>query len=192
MSTRATASGSAAQPACKRLFFALWPSAETRAAMHSVAAGLITCGRQVVPANLHLTLVFLGSLDVRQECLAVETGDSVRASAFGLELVRFGCFPGPRVVWSGPARAPAALAQLVQSLRRGLHERGLGVETRAFCPHVTLARKVARSFGKQPHPPVVWQAREFCLVHSTTGADGVRYEPLVRWPLGRPNSSPEP
>ncbi|WP_221896434.1 2'-5' RNA ligase family protein [Bathymodiolus japonicus methanotrophic gill symbiont] len=54
----------------KRLFFALWPSEQTRKQIDNFNQSLKLDGlRKVSSANLHITLLFLGNTDAKIECL---------------------------------------------------------------------------------------------------------------------------
>lgn len=102
------------------------------------------------PAQLHLTLVFLGNIFAAQAPLLAARLDAVAACfvPFCVELRAWGCFgapSAPRVVWVG-VQAPPALALLQARLAEAAGDLGLPIETRPFRPHVTLARiKSARN-----------------------------------------------
>jgi 2'-5' RNA ligase len=103
------------------------------------------------PANLHLTLEFLGEL----EGTAVEQAeDAVRAAATGTSVSPGwalvwavpGAFPSrnrPRVLWLGIAEDPR-LRNLRADLQKELRARELPAGERGFRPHLTLARARSR------------------------------------------------
>jgi 2'-5' RNA ligase len=168
----------------RRLFFALWPDAETRAALAALARDRIHGqGRRVVPDNLHITLAFPGNVTgVVQVCLE-EAAGRLSGAPFALAIDRLGYWSGPRVIWAAPSYAPPELWSLTTDLRAVLAGCGLEPEERPYQAHVTLARKVGRALPVTRVAPIPWSISEFCLVESVGGPDGVRY--LVRrvWPL---------
>ena len=104
--------------------------------------------RWVHADSLHLTLRFIGEVDgATAENVAVMLA-SLQGAAFDLVLSGVGCFTHRRhgALWAGvsPKEPVAALAQRVD---RAVQAASLLVETRAFHPHVTLARWS----GPQPH-----------------------------------------
>ncbi len=55
----------------QRLFFALWPSEEVRAGLAEVMASLdVRGGKPVAAENLHITLLFLGSVTAQTRICA--------------------------------------------------------------------------------------------------------------------------
>lgn len=107
--------------------------------------------RWVNPANLHLTLVFLGDVDTRHIPLLRRALDETKPKhqAFEIELKGVGVFPNPsspRVFWAGISN-PAPLAALRGTLLGALPSM-LNVEAGQFSPHVTLARIKAPEPGQ--------------------------------------------
>jgi 2'-5' RNA ligase len=100
--------------------------------------------RWVDPANLHLTLVFLGELDDARLAAATEAaGAAASVKPFTLEVAGLGSFGpphAPRVVWAGLRGNLPRLNQLYEALAAALEARGFPRETRPFAPHLTLAR----------------------------------------------------
>ncbi len=156
----------------KRLFFALWPDDDVRRQLAEIARKQLRGkGRLVAPANLHLTLFFLGSVTMqKQEATEVAAG-LLRARPISLTLDQLGSWPKPQVAWSGSVQTPSALVDLVDLIRGAMVNNGFKLDTRSYKAHVTLAR------------PVRWEAHDFCLVESITHPDGVEYRPMRRWRL---------
>ena len=99
----------------------------------------------VDPANIHLTLKFLGNVaaDRMDEIAAAMTGAVQGTSSFPLEVKELGVFPNPRrvqIVWVGLSGEVATLARLQQRIESGLEKLGFHPEGRRFTPHLTLAR----------------------------------------------------
>lgn len=166
-----------------RLFYALWPDEATRAALQTWQAQLPD-GRAVVPANLHLTLVFLG----QQPAAALPSLQALpsRYADFdcALTLDRLGCFRRQGVVWAGMRETPPAMDGLQRALRQAVVEQGVAVpeEHGAFVPHVTLVRNAAtlpdmEREGKRP--PIVWRARRVVLAESVVQPGGAVYRVLA-------------
>jgi 2'-5' RNA ligase len=168
----------------QRLFFAIWPLPELAAELCCVAGRILEGeDRRVSPENIHLTLVFLGAVDgLFQQC-AERVAAAVRVKSFTLTLEQITCWPKQGILWAGPNQAPAALLQLVSSLKDGLVTCGYVAEERPFAAHLTLARKVRQRYENIPIEPIAWEVRRFCLVRSVTRAEGAVYQIVRSWEL---------
>lgn len=146
--------------------------------------------------TFHLTLKFLGSIDPeRVEDLSARL-DKVSAGnrEFMLDWGGFGAFPTvrkPRTLWVGVDPSPA-LRCLKQDLEWGLNELGYERETRAFQPHITVARAddegagAFRGFDEMvafEKPPAPFRVRSLDLMKSLSAKGSVRYEVLHKSPL---------
>lgn len=160
-----------------RLFFALWPDPTVRAGMTAIMERLPAgCGRLVRPENLHITLVFLGSISRNQEqCVITGAGD-VQVTPVALTLDTLDWWQRPQVVWLGSKQSPASLTLLADELRTLAQRCGIKTDARPFAPHATLARKVNRRVALTISTPVTWYISGFALVRSETRAEGPRYE----------------
>lgn len=169
-----------------RLFFALWPSDDTRDAIYKASREAVkaAAGKPVPPANFHMTLVFLGSVAAEALPLVKNIAASIHAEAFRMELDRFGHWKEPQVLWCGATRVQPAAATLAAKLRERLVNAGFKPDEKPFVPHVTLARKAHRPATLDAFGPVRWEAKEFALVKSVTGAHGSEYFPLATYALG--------
>ena len=103
--------------------------------------GGVEGARWVDRDSLHLTLRFIG--DVEHPVANELRQALVSLQGFGFELVLkgMGAFGGgkPRAIWAGVRRCEALMA--LQADHESLCRRvGLAPETRAFTPHVTIAR----------------------------------------------------
>lgn len=176
-----------------RLFAAIRPSPAMRRRLAATMAG-IAGARWQDDDQLHLTLRFIGEVDRHQaEDIAAALG-SVRAKAVTIEVDGVGCF-GPDAhahsLWAG-VRPNEALTQLQRAVDRALVRVGIAPDTRAFHPHITIAR-LNRSAG----PVDPWladhaglsiaaeTADSFALYESHLGASGALYETIVRYHLER-------
>lgn len=169
------------------MFFALWPAPAVRGKLDQAGRKLrVACGgRQMRANNLHLTLVFLGNVELsRLEALRAVAGE-VRAAPFGLTLTRLGWWKHNRVAWAAPDVTPEPLAELVAQLQDGLRRAGFAFDDRpAYVPHVTLLRNARCEIEEwPPFGPLEWAAGEFVLVRSVTREEGATYEAIGRWTL---------
>jgi 2'-5' RNA ligase len=153
----------------------------------------------VPPANLHVTLKFLGW--TRPEAVGAirerVAAGLVGRKAFEIEAVGTGAFPdagAARVLWVGVRDGSGGLAQLAKDVDQWMVELGFEPETRAYHPHITLGRVRdpggaacgdllgsggAQSFGGS------W-IREVILYESVTKSRGSEYSALFRLPLEAP------
>ena len=157
--------------------------------------------RWVRPEGIHLTLKFLGDIDV-DSVPAISTAldrcaDS--AAPFDLFLEGVGVFPNarrPRVVWVGLGGALESLQGLQQSVERELEALGYARERRAFAPHLTLGRvrdgasaQQGRALseaiaGASVQPGVELPVRDLALMKSDLRPAGAVYTQLHAARLG--------
>lgn len=115
--------------------------------------GLGSGVRPVSPAQLHLTLRFLGDIDpdsVADVSAAIELAVAeARVVAFDAHLTGLGAFPSserPRVVWVG-LRGVGPLTRIVEALDPLLDSLGLVPRDKPWQAHLTVARVKARPPG---------------------------------------------
>ncbi len=94
--------------------------------------------------NLHITLKFLGDIDMNMKAKVVQAVAGVcrRYSPFQVRLQGLGCFPGPRnprVLWLGVAEGGQGLCDIAGELEKGLLPLGFK-EEKKFHPHLTIGR----------------------------------------------------
>jgi 2'-5' RNA ligase len=167
-----------------RLFFALWPDVATRAALDTLARGIVveTGGRAVAADNLHLTLAFLGERPaamVPEFCASVS---AIEVSPFRLSLADVGCWRKTGIAWLAASAPAPQLLGLREHVVRALTTLRIVIDERRFVPHVTLARRIESVVARQLTPPIEWPVGSFSLVASTLGPRGVHYEVLRSWP----------
>lgn len=168
-----------------RLFFALWPDGRVRADLGQTAKRMhrVVDGRCSRADTLHLTLAFLGDVDVEHLPRLLAPPDGVFTSAFLLTLDQWGCWSRNGVGWAAPSRIPEPLRDLAANLEGWLRSAGFELERRAFTPHVTLIRKAQCTPLPDAVTPVSWRVSEFALIHSQLQPGGSRYRILGTWPL---------
>jgi 2'-5' RNA ligase len=132
-----------------RTFIAIDPGKAIRDRTVGLQETLARAGAQVKwvePDNLHVTLLFLGEVDmvdVPALCQAVE--DAVQQHpAFPLTIEMVGCFPNsrrPRILWVGVGEGVQEVVALHDALEPPLLELGCyRREERQYTPHITLGR----------------------------------------------------
>jgi 2'-5' RNA ligase len=93
--------------------------------------------------NLHVTTKFIGEWpEDRLSELVAALGGLPERAPFQIAIGGLGWFPNarePRVFWAG-VTAPPALAELARDTDSVLARLSIPAETRAFSPHLTLAR----------------------------------------------------
>jgi 2'-5' RNA ligase len=168
-----------------RLFFALWPAPQTRAALARLAEEVAreTRGRAVAADNLHLTLAFLGERPVELVPRLHDVAVGVECSAFALLLDDVGCWRKAALAWLGADTPSAELLGLHRALLHGLAGAGVAVDERAYAPHVTLARRTSTMVRRRLAQPIAWDVDAFALVTSQLDRDGAHYRILATWSL---------
>ncbi|MBV4491989.1 RNA 2',3'-cyclic phosphodiesterase [Pseudomonas oryzicola] len=167
----------------KRLFFALPVGDSQRRALAQWRRSLnLRSGKPVPAANFHVTLLFLGDVDVAQVpaiCAAVDKL-ALPATPARLLLDRLQVWQRANALVLEAQQPPGALLQLVYGLQQALLPLGMEAASRDYRPHLTLARDFR---GQPPEagsaPDFYLAVRHFTLYESRKGA----YWPLAQWPL---------
>jgi 2'-5' RNA ligase len=171
-----------------RVFFAAWPHGATRDAVAAVARDVAVDagGRPPRPANIHLTLAFVGDVMPARIGTLREIGAQVSRSATPLVLMldRTGGFRDAGIAWLGASDAPPELERLVGRLSEALAAAGFPVDDRAFRAHVTLARRCRRRVHATTLAAIVWRVERMTLTASDLQSGGSRYRDVAVWPLG--------
>jgi RNA 2',3'-cyclic 3'-phosphodiesterase len=173
----------------RRLFFALWPDAAGREALRAATAAAVAgSGGRAVPAhNLHLTLLFLGSVDpvraAHLPALARQAAATLPAAqrALSIELAQL-------VHWRDAAvlavlgTASPGVAGLAAALRAAAGT-DFRLDLRPFRAHVTVARQVSRPAARVELVPVHWRLDGFALIESRNARGGSLYSVVESYPL---------
>jgi RNA 2',3'-cyclic 3'-phosphodiesterase len=167
-----------------RLFFALWPDPETRAALGALARDVAreTGGRAVAVDNVHLTLAFLGEQPADIVPNLCASAVVVEFAPFRLTLDEVGCFAKTGVAWLGAGATPRELIALQAALAHTLVRLGIALDPRPFAPHLTLSRRIEGTVQRRLPQPVVWNVASFALVASELDRSGARYRVVDAWP----------
>ena len=177
-----------------RVFFGLPApdgAGDRLAAWCSAVGAELPGARLVAPANLHVTLHFVGEVDDEEvgRLCAVCREVAGRAAPVAATLAGLGLLPSParpRVVHLGVEDGAEELRALACALRTRLGVSG----GRRFLAHVTLARvrRVPRLAGERlcrlPLPPVRGTFRSLVLFQSVLRPNGAAYQPLQADLLG--------
>lgn len=153
--------------------------------------------RWVEPANLHLTLWFIGEVaDAQCDAIRASLERPWTSRAFELEFSGAGVFPGSgplRVVWLGVSRGGDGLYTLHEEVEERLVGLGFVAERRPYSAHLTVARvKTARPADAAAARTCLADARpvvsagtidRITLFRSRLSPRGARYEPLLHVPL---------
>jgi RNA 2',3'-cyclic 3'-phosphodiesterase len=149
--------------------------------------------RCVKPANLHLTLRFLGDVDVDRLPGIGEAirGVGRRCHPIKCALGPIGAFPKlthARVLWVGLSGDLSGLNELHRAVETGVSGVGFAPERRPFKPHLTLARArrepVSLSDSTEPGPEASFCLTHLSLYQSDLCPGGARYTALETVRLG--------
>jgi 2'-5' RNA ligase len=182
----------------RRLFFALWPEGEQRAALlHATSKIVRHCGGRRVPeTNLHLTLAFLGSVPESRlgelSAIARRAAEALPSDAAPLAvslaaldhwakaqaLVVLAREDEPR------SATGSGVAQLARILTTQTAAAGFSPDLKPFRAHVTVARKVPRAPRAIEMHKVLWSFDAFALVESRTLPEGPVYSVVESFVLG--------
>ena len=174
-----------------RLFVAIDLPFAVKDALVAMMGGVIGA-RWQSEDQLHLTLRFIGEVDTRTANAISEVLATVRHPAFEMSLRGIGSFERKGrtdALWIGVEPAEPVKA-LHNKLDRALTRIGIAPETRAYHPHVTLARfsrgagpldgflHTSGSVGIEP-----FAVDSFCLFESRLTEAGADYSVVERFPL---------
>lgn len=161
--------------------------------------------RWVTPESLHVTLKFIGEKPDAMVKQVEKSLASVSATAFNISFRAAGFFPNAksvRVFWIG-IEADPGLAKLASDIEDALFAIAIPKESRAFSPHLTLARtgsgapsrqrsdkrnqrfeRLQQRLSNAPIPEFgTMTFREFFLYRSQLSSQGSRYTKIARFEL---------
>ncbi len=169
--------------ATHRVYFALWPDPALRAELSAAVAPVLTGlgGRPVQPANLHLTLEFIGAVAASQLDRLLALGATLSWPAVTLTLDYPEWWRGSQALVLRVLAPAEPLLALQAALRRRIAELGLAVDDRPYRPHVTIAREVAAQPAHATPVSVAWRAATVALIESHPAPGGSHYRPLGLW-----------
>lgn len=164
----------------KRIFFALWPDYRQRDRLRdfiSPVAKMIE-GRAVERSEWHVTLAYIGDLDVRFIPELMRSASEIRFEPFRLRLDRLEFWPRPKIAAVVPPRVPPVMEQLVEQLNGLVLASGIEPQQRVYRPHITVARN-----GRPFEPIQLARSAEiewsrFDLLESISEHGRTHYRPL--------------
>jgi len=160
-----------------------------------IEAGLQQIGAAVgwvAPANIHLTILFLGAVFESQAAALAAAADEI-ASAYQpctLEVKGIGCFgrsQSPKVIWAGLAGNLQPLLALQGAIASAAKNEGIYTDGKPFHPHLTIGRvRSARNIEALAAALGAWPDTAFgtitidrvLLMKSELSARGPIYTPL--------------
>ena len=178
-----------------RLFVALRPPPPIRAALSAAMDGILRA-RWQDDEQIHLTLRYIGEVDRHVAEEVVLALGHVHSAPIDVALAGVGGFDKKGridALWAG-VTPHDALAALHRKIDHALIRVGLAPESRAYLPHVTLAR-MSRNAGFGPEIDLwlaahagltspTFRLEHLTLFESHLGGEAARYEVVERWPLG--------
>lgn len=143
-----------------RLFIGLPVDLKIIEKLNPVLVKLSSCKdtvKTVSPAHMHITMKFLGSTDSETESKILQIlPDTLKKHApLSYDAVGLGAFPSIQkasVLWCGIKSDTSALLSLHGDIEKAMESLGFIRETRAFSPHITVAR--IRKGSNLP-PPII-------------------------------------
>ena len=153
--------------------------------------------RWVDPANLHITLVFIGEVkDENVTATREALTPPFSTAAFELHFAGLGAFPStgaPRVFWVGTRSGAASLAALYEQVVARLLPLGYQPEGRPYSAHLTLGRvkesrradshAIRRSLEEPGADLGSCHVAAVTLFRSHLSPGGSTYEAVLRIPL---------
>jgi len=106
----------------------------------------INCNiKYVEKQNLHITLKFIGEVDITKKEIIKETlsRSLIEEKKFSININSLGCFPnlsGPRILWVGIEEGKKELVFLSEKIDNELSRINIKKETKKFDPHITIGR----------------------------------------------------
>lgn len=175
----------------KRLFLALVITDETKQAIDKWRVrNMETLDIKPVPVdNYHVTLVYMGAIELSKYNDLVEKLRDVKSDNFQLSITKTQHWQGPKSLVLTPATIPPKLIELQRNINRVVKQAGLRYETRTYNPHITLYRKVSEddfSLLEEdglPLPHFDIPVDHFALFESVTCDSGVQYRLLEDFEL---------
>jgi 2'-5' RNA ligase len=156
--------------------------------------------RWIAVQDMHITIRFLGDIDRRTANDFADLIQEPLEGPFEVRLKGLGSFGGrqPRAIWAA-VEPVAALERIAQTHERAARSCGLAPETRAFVPHVTLARlkgtrpehvaKYLERNGRFEMPPFL--VERLVIFSARPGTGGGPYVVEESFPLAGTSSAAE-
>jgi RNA 2',3'-cyclic 3'-phosphodiesterase len=174
-----------------RLFFGIDPPDRVKAQLADIEGG-ISGARWQSEAQMHITLRFIGEVDRRAANDIAAHARSISHPQFDIHFAGLGTFDKRGIVHTlyTAVVPPETCTTLHKKLDHLLVQLGLETDSRAYVPHLTLAR-LNSSSGTLAHMLAAQGAfassdftvQDFCLYESTLTREGAHYDIVARYPL---------
>jgi 2'-5' RNA ligase len=169
-----------------RAFVGLEPDATTKLAIENWRNKVLPPFNQLVPAaNYHITLAFLGHINLDQQDRLEQHMQLIdNITEFKVHLDILGYWPKPKALWLGCSQPAKLHLDLVKILSSAAHSANIVMQKRDYQAHLTLVRKCTHN----PPAPLLapdftWLAEAFHLYESVSTANGVSYVIKKTWRL---------
>ena len=171
---------------------------DTVSTLHQELVGSSLNVRWVRPANVHLTVVFLGNVAKEDlPSLSREVGNvCLKYGRFEIRLRGMGVFGGlrsPRVLWIGLEGDVERMGFFRDAISKRITRFGVKVEKRPFRPHLTLGRFKKGARGGEGLKAILDKHAglrsathvldELTLFKSELRPDGAKYTKIDSWRL---------
>lgn len=168
-----------------RVFFALWPDPAIQKQLGQIARRLkpMCEGRAVQTQNIHLTLAFLGNIDINRLPELQLAASRISVQSFNFLIQEIDYWKRNKIIYARAKRFPPELYLLAESLSDTLTAASFKFDQHTFKPHITLLRQAKNVTENNISEPIQWHAKEWCLLQSKLTPKGANYIPLGCWPL---------
>lgn len=147
------------------------------------------------PANIHLTLKFLGEIDEqkKESIIQIIKDTAEGKNSFSLRLSSAGAFPNteyPRVLWIGIDEGSSETTKIAEELEEKLEKIGLPKDKKKFSCHITIGRvksgnnrlklagKIKKISAELNEKSLEFKAEKITLFKSTLSSKGPTYEAI--------------
>lgn len=149
----------------------------------------------VEPHNAHLTIKFLGDVDLKEIGKIQEAIQEIAQGTISIQtqLTQLGVFPKPsypRIIWLGLEDKEKRIEELADKIEKAVRKFGIKKEARPFTAHITLGRiksfknlkALMQSMGNYPSiEPRPQTIQEIILFKSTLTSARPIYETLAKF-----------
>lgn len=167
----------------QRLFLAFWPNESQLEKLHEIQCDYVGWGKEVLPENFHVTLLFLGNIPYQVADCFIQNVQDISVQPFRMTLDRLGYFDKTKIFWVGPTHTPLELESLYKSARNCAQQCGISKLSKRYVPHVSLLRNCEVPVSNPNFSPIEWEVEEFHLVESRLDKDRARYYTVESFPL---------
>ena len=139
--------------------------------------------RFLTPEKIHLTLLFIGSVDAERLACIIEKAAKASQRSFDISFDVTGSFKRSKILWLGSSKDNPNVNGLFKNLKHQIEQCGIKTEKRPFKPHITLARKFCGRQLIDPQHAIEFNVSHFYLMETIPNGNSVRYEILETYPL---------